>query len=102
MEKVCQKGSRLRHLHLEELNQPPDNTSLLEEDPIVGIFLKTEPQLKTSYDRYWPIAFQASLLLSWQSQTFSLVTKWQFYLTALLGQALRYKSSTCTLNNFWY
>ena len=38
VEKVCQKGSRLRHLHLEELNQPPDNTSLLEEDPIVHIF----------------------------------------------------------------
>ena len=38
VEKVCQKGSRLRHLHLEELNQPPDNTSLLEEDPIVSIF----------------------------------------------------------------
>ena len=40
VEKVCQKGSRLRHLHLEELNQPPDNTSLLEEDPIVSIFSK--------------------------------------------------------------
>ena len=35
VEKACQAGSRLEHLHLEELNQPPDNTSLRDEDPIV-------------------------------------------------------------------
>ena len=45
VEKVCQKGSRLRHLHLEELNQPPDNTSLHEEDPFVCIFLKSHIQV---------------------------------------------------------
>ena len=45
VEKVCQKGSRLRHLHLEELNQPPDNTSLHEEDPFVCLFLKSHIQV---------------------------------------------------------
>ena len=37
VEKACQAGSRLEHLHLEELNQPPDNTSLRDEDPIVCV-----------------------------------------------------------------
>ena len=45
-------------------------------------------------DRSWPIAFQASHLWSWQSQIFSLVTKWQSCLTALPGQARTAGEST--------